>query len=251
VTRPFLSRLTKIGHSFTPEDQARRIQHKLDVAGNPAGWNVDRVVGLKMLGFVVGLVGSVLATMLTGVPLLWMLVICIGASVVGFEAPSMWIYQLGYNRMEQMRRELPDAIDLLTISVEAGLAFDAALARVARDSEGPVSMELARVLQEMNIGVARVPALRNLADRTQLAELKTFVTAMVQADTFGVPIARVLRVQSTELRTKRRQRAEELAQKVPIKILFPLLFCILPTLVVAVLGPGVIMIGRALFGISE
>jgi tight adherence protein C len=141
-----------------------------------------------------------------------------------------------------MRTELPDALDVLTISVEAGLAFDAAVARVARNTEGPLANEFARVLQEMQIGVGRVDAIRALGERTHLADLKGFVTAMIQADAFGIPIGQVLRVQSQEMRTKRRQRAEERAQKVPIKILIPLVFFILPALFIAVLGPAVIRI---------
>ena len=141
-----------------------------------------------------------------------------------------------------MQRALPDALDLLTISVESGLGFDAALSQVARNTEGPLSAEFARVLQEMQIGLGRGPALRALGERTNVPELRGFVSSMVQADAFGIPIAQVLRVQSSEIRTKRRQRAEEQAQKVAIKILIPLIFCILPCLFIAVLGPAAISI---------
>jgi tight adherence protein C len=143
-----------------------------------------------------------------------------------------------------MRRELPDALDLLSITVEAGLAFDAALSQVARNTTGPLADEFFRVLQEMQIGLGRTEALRALGDRANLPELRGFVTAMVQADAFGVPIANVLKVQARELRIKRSQRAEEQAQKVPVKILFPLIFCILPTLFVIVIGPAAISIIR-------
>ncbi len=149
-----------------------------------------------------------------------------------------------------MRRELPDAIDLLTISVEAGLAFDAALAQVARSSDGPLAKELFRVLQEMQLGTGRLDALRALADRTDVEELRIFVAAMVQADTFGIPIANVLRVQSKEMRVKRSQRAEEKAQQVPVKILFPLIFfCILPALFIVVMGPAGIKIFEQFRGV--
>ncbi len=141
-----------------------------------------------------------------------------------------------------MRRELPDALDLLTISVEAGLAFDSALSQVARNTSGPLAEEFFRVLQEMQIGLGRADAMRALGDRTDLPELRGFITSMVQADSFGIPVAQVLRVQAREMRVKRSQRAEELAQKVPVKILFPLIFCILPSLFVVILGPAVIQI---------
>jgi tight adherence protein C len=137
-------------------------------------------------------------------------------------------------------------LDLLTISVEAGLAFDAAVSQVARNSEGPLADEFFRVLQEMQIGMGRTDAMRALGERTDVEELQGFVTAMVQADAFGIPIANVLRVQAKEMRIKRSQRAEEKAQKVPVKILFPLIFCILPCLFIVVLGPAAINIYEAL-----
>ena len=163
-------------------------------------------------------------------------------------APNLYLYQLGYDRTDKIQRALPDALDLLTISVESGLGFDAALSQVARNTDGPLAEEFARVLQEMQIGLGRGAALRALGERTHVAELKGFVSAMVQADALGIPIAQVLRVQSREIRTKRRQRAEEQAQKVAIKILIPLIFCILPCLFIAVLGPAVIGIMDAFSG---
>ena len=143
---------------------------------------------------------------------------------------------------------MPDALDLLTISVESGLGFDAALSHVARNTEGPLAEEFARVLQEMQIGLGRGAALRALGERTHVPELKGFVSAMVQADALGIPIAQVLRVQAREIRTKRRQRAEEQAQKVAVKILIPLIFCILPCLFIAVLGPAAIGIFEVVLG---
>ncbi|MGH3471728.1 MAG: type II secretion system F family protein [Nocardioidaceae bacterium] len=240
VIEPLVERFAKFGRRFSPSDNAERIQHRLDVAGNPVGWSVDRVLGLKMIGFIVMLAISLGLTMLVGLSLFTTLVVCVGLSMAGYMAPNYYIYQKGYDRSEKMQRELPDALDLLTISVEAGLAFDSALSRVAKSTEGPLAQEFARVLQEMNIGMGRTEAMKALGERTQIPELRAFVTAMVQADAFGIPIGQVLRVQSVEMRTKRRQRAEEKAQKVPVKILFPLIFFILPTLFLVVMGPGVI-----------
>jgi tight adherence protein C len=157
-------------------------------------------------------------------------------------APNLYLYQRAYDRAAVMQKALPDAIDLLTISVKSGLGFDAAVAQVARNTEGPLSEEFARMLQEMQIGRGRTEALRSLADRTNLPDLRGFVSAMVQADAFGIPIGQVLRVQSSEIRVKKRQWAEEQAQKVPVKILIPLIFCILPCLFIAVLGPAGITI---------
>ena len=240
VLEPALAKFSRLSKRLAPNEGAERIQHRLDIAGNPPGWTVERVQGLKLVGFVLLLMVSLGITMVLGLSLLATLIVCVGLSMLGYMIPNLIIYQIGYDRSKKMQKELPDALDLLTISVEAGLAFDAALARVARNTEGPLASEFARVLQEMNIGVGRMEAIRALGERTHIPELKSFVTAMVQADAFGIPIAQVLRVQSTEMRVKRRQRAEEAAQKVPVKILFPLIFCILPTLFLIVMGPGVI-----------
>jgi tight adherence protein C len=238
VVGPLLERTLGIGKKLTPSDHAERIRHKLEVAGNPPGWTVDRVTSLKFIGFVVALIVGLLVTMVMGLSFVTTLGICILAAVGGYMAPNMYLYQLGYDRTHKLQRALPDALDLLTISVESGLGFDAALSQVARNTEGPLANEFARVLQEMQIGMGRGAALRALGERTHVGDVKGFVSAMVQADALGIPIAQVLRVQSREIRTKRRQRAEEQAQKVAVKILIPLIFCVLPCLFIAVLGPA-------------
>jgi tight adherence protein C len=248
VLAPALVRFTELGRRFAPGDQVARIRHRLELAGSPAGWDVDRVIAFKMLGAIAGLVLGIAVPLAFGAGVLVVLGFAVGLTVAGFYAPNMTLYQVAYNRTEQMRRELPDALDLLTISVEAGLAFDAGLSQVARNTSGPLAEEFFRVLQEMQIGLSRSDALRALGDRTDLPELRGFVTAMVQADAFGIPIASVLRVQAREMRIKRSQRAEELAQKVPVKILFPLIFCILPSLFVVILGPAAITIFHSFSG---
>lgn len=240
VLVPFLDRLLSLGRRITPADHAERIRRKLDVAGNPPGWNVDRVTSLKVLG----LFGGPALGLLLALALAWrvgpLAAAVIAGGVAGYFAPNMYLYQKGYDRTAQMQRALPDALDLLTISVEAGLGFDSALAQVARNTSGPLALEFARVLQEMQIGLGRANALRALGERSTLPDLRSFASAMVQADTFGIPIGQVLRVQSSEIRIKRRQRAEEQAQKVPVKILLPLIACILPCLFIVVIGPAVI-----------
>ncbi len=164
----------------------------------------------------------------------------VGLSLAGYYAIDLWLYQKAHERADSMRRDIADSIDLLTISVEAGLGFDQALAHVAKNTTGALADEFGRVLQEMQIGMGRSEALRALGQRSKLPELRSFTTAMIQADSFGIPVGKVLRVQSSELRLKRRQLAEEKAQKVPVKILFPLIFFILPTLFIIVMGPGAI-----------
>jgi len=139
---------------------------------------------------------------------------------------------------------------MLTVCVEAGLGFDGALSQVARNTPGPLAEEFARALQEMQIGRSRTDALRGMVARTTVAELRTFVSALIQAGELGVPIARVLREQANEMRIRRRQRAEERAQQVPVKIMFPLILCIFPALLVVIIGPGILRIAHALFGLG-
>jgi tight adherence protein C len=241
VVSPGMQRLADLGRRFTPSNQADRIRRKLDLAGNPPNWDVDRVIAFKVLGLFAGLaLGLVVGAVWNG--FLSAVALGVAGAVLGFFTPNMVLHQAAHNRSERIRRELPDALDLLTISVEAGLAFDAALSQVARNTVGPLADEFFRVLQEMQIGMGRTDAMRALGERTDVEELRSFVTAMVQADAFGIPIANVLRVQASEMRVKRSQRAEETAQKIPVKILFPLIFCILPSLFIVVLGPAVISI---------
>jgi len=242
VLEPLQARALVIGRRFSGADTGDRIRHKLDLAGNPPGWTVDRVVAGKIIGAVVGLVAFLVFSLMLGFSLPVRIVMVAAGLVVGYLAPSMYLYQKAYDRAARMQRELPDAIDLLTISVESGLGFDAAIQQVARNTEGPLADEFARALREMQIGQGRSAALRGMADRTNVADVRTFVSAMVQADSFGIPIGQVLRVQSAEIRVKRRQRAEEKAQQVPVKITIPLIFCILPCLFIAVMGPAVISI---------
>ena len=239
VLAPLQNRFVGLGRRLSGADSADRIRRKLDLAGNPPGWTVERVLSGKVLGAIGGFLGGVIFSLVFDSPTTRFVVIA-GVTLAGFFAPAMYLYQKGYDRAGRLQRELPDAIDLLTISVESGLGFDAALQQVAHNTHGPLADELSRVLREMQIGSSRAEALRALAERTSVVELRSFVSSMVQADAFGIPIANVLRVQSSEMRVKRRQRAEEKAQQVPVKMTIPLIFCILPCLFIAVMGPAAI-----------
>ena len=242
VLEPLQGRALTIGKRVTGTDSADRIRKKLDLAGNPGTWSVDRVISMKVVGAVVGLVVTFGVTALLGTAVTLRIVIVAAGLAIGFLAPNLYLYQVAYDRSKRIQRELPDAIDLMTISVESGLGFDAAVQQVATSTEGPLADEFARMIREMQIGRSRSDALRSLADRTSVPEVRSFVSAMVQADAFGIPIGQVLRVQSSEIRVKRRQRAEEKAQQVPVKITIPLIFCILPCLFVAVMGPAAISV---------
>ena len=248
VLDPVVRHFVGVGRRFTPDEQFQRIRRRLDLAGNPAGWDADRVVGLKALCFLAGLAAGLLLPPVFGVSVLPTVAMVVVASLLGWFGPNLYLYQVSYDRSERVRRELPDALDLMTISVEAGLAFDAALSQVARRTTGPLAKEFFRVLQEMQIGTSRLEAMRALGERTDVSELRSFLGAMVQADEFGIPIASVLRVQAAEMRVKRSQRAEEVAQKVPVKILFPLVFCLFPSMFIVIIGPGVISIVHVFFG---
>lgn len=240
VLDPVLRHFITLGRRFMPDERLQQVRHRLDLAGNPAGWDPDRVVGLKALCALLGLVLGMLLPVLFGVGALPTVAIGATAMVGSWYLPRLWLYQLAYDRSERIRRDLPDALDLMTISVEAGLAFDAAMSQVAQRTRGPLAKEFFRVRREMQLGASRAEAMRALSERTDVSELRGFLGAMVQADELGVPIAGVLRVQASEMRIKRSQRAEELAQKVPVKILFPLIVCIMPCLFIVVLGPAVI-----------
>ena len=247
VIAPLGERLVGIGRKITRADTATKIAHRLDIAGNPPAWDVNRIIGLKVLGLaVVGGLG-LLFSLSQAVPASRLLLYTAGFAGFGYVLPNLLLKNAGDKRSTLMRDALPDAIDLLTISVEAGLGFDAAVARVAKNTTGPMAEEFARLLQEMQLGIGRAEAMRAMGERTSLPDLKSFCLAMVQADSLGIPIARVLRIQSHEMRTKRRQRAEEAAQKVPVKILFPVIFFILPTIFIVVIGPVFLSMGD-LFG---
>lgn len=242
VLEPLQARALRIGRRLSGADSAERIRRKLDIAGNPHGWSVDRVVSGKVIGAVTLAPAALAVALVVGLPGTLVILALLVGLVIGFFVPNFYLYQRAYERSHQIERDLPDAIDLMTISVESGLGFDAAVQQVARNTEGPLAEEFSRLLREMQIGQGRAEALRSLADRTDVADLRSFVSAMVQADMLGIPVAAVLRVQSGEMRVRRRQRAETKAQQVPVKITVPLIFCILPCLFMAVMGPALLTV---------
>ena len=240
VLAPLQAKALTVGRRITGADKAERIRRRLDLAGNPHGWNVDWVLSMKVLSAVILPLIVVLYGFMIAGSITILLVLAAGALVLGFFVPDLYLYNKASHRADQIKRSLADAVDLLTISVEAGLGFDAALQQVARNTTGPVAEEFSRVLREMQLGKSRSEALRSMSERSNVDDLNTFVGSMVQADAFGIPIAQVLRVQSGEIRVKRRQYAEEKAQQVPVKIMIPLILFILPCLFIVIMGPAVI-----------
>ena len=246
---PFAGKVISSITRLTPLDLYRRTNRLIELAGNPPSLTAERIVAFKIVFGIVGFVaGFLVAPLLPFKGFAPSVMIAVLFALTGYTFPSAGLSARASKRQKEIRKAMPDTMDLLTISVEAGLGFDAALAQVVKNVPGPLSDEIARMLQEMQIGVSRADALRHLNDRTEVPELDGFVLSMIQADKYGVGVAKVLRAQATELRQKRRQRAEEVAQKVPLKLLFPTIFLVLPAMFIVILGPGAIKAYQTLFG---
>lgn len=246
VLAPMADTLMTMGRAAGPGDLRDRIRKRLLLAGSPKGLDADRFFALKLLSVLIALGVLVLLILLFRPRVGTIIFMLIVLLPTGFFVPDVWLHNLISRRKKEIRRKLPDALDMLTISVEAGLGFDAAIARLIKNISGPLAVEFGRMLFEMNAGTPRGEALKHLAERTEVPELNSFVTAMVQADMFGVGIAKILRTQSSEMRIRRRQLAEEKAQKAPVKLVFPLVLCIFPATLIVIGGPAVISVGRAL-----
>lgn len=230
--------LSAIGYRLTPAAYVRKLDHLLSLAGRPVAWPLDRILAAKP---VLGLIGASLGLLIsTSSPAPLMKLTGIFVLFLGYFIPDLMLYSKGQERQKIMQLELANTLDQMLISVEAGLGFEGAMARAGENGKGPLAEELIRTLQDMQVGRSRRESYLALAERTSLPELRSFVQAIVQADTYGIAISRVLRVQAKVMRVKRRQRAEEKAMKLPVMILFPLLFFIFPVLFIAILGPAAI-----------
>jgi tight adherence protein C len=247
VLAPVLRTAGRVAKRVTPLGANDRIAKKLMVAGSPPGWDAERVIAFKVVGFVGGLVLGLVGATALGLSGFTSLVVAALTTFVGFLAPDSVISSKAEDRQKEILDSLSDTLDLLTISVEAGLSLNASIAQVVHNVPGVLSQEFARMLQEIQLGVSRSEAFRHLAERTDVDELNAFALAMIQADVFGVSISSVLRTQAQQLRIKRRQRAEAKAQQTPVKIVFPLILCVLPALFVVIVGPGAIRIVQSLF----
>ena len=246
AVKPMLGSLGAVGRRLTPFAWIESLERRIMLAGRPTAWPIERVLIAKLLlGAAACLVGFL--AFADNRTAMWLLVWG-GMTALGYFAPDLLLYSRGQERQQLIGKELPDTLDQMTIAVEAGLGFESAMARAGKTGDGPLAQELVRTLQEIQIGVPRSKALRNLGVRSESPDLRHFVLAVVQAENYGIPVADVLRTQAAEQRVKRRQRAEEHAMKIPVKIIFPLILCILPTLFIVILGPAMIQISRTLFG---
>jgi len=240
VLAPVGSSVHHVGSAIAPKGYSESVKHKLVLAGSPNNMDSSRFMVIKVLG-AIGVAGLFfgISVLRPFSPVSWVLVI-LPLTALAFFAPDLWLSSRVSSRKSAIRRALPDMLDMLTISVEAGLGFDQAMAKLVRNTSGPLSEEFGRVLQEVQAGVDRSDAMRRLAQRTEVPELNGFIMAIVQAEVFGISVSSVLRSQASEMRVKRRQYAEETAQKAPVKLVFPLVICILPATLIVILGPAAI-----------
>lgn len=243
---PSIHRLERAVKRITPADVGRRLEHKLVLAGSPAGWTASKVAASKVVTAVGGGIIGLMFASRAGVGAT-SLVIVVMFTWMGAIVPNLILMGRATKRQTEIKRALPDTMDLLSITVEAGLGLEAAISVVSANVEGPLTQELNRLLHEIRLGVSKVDAFRNLADRTDVDEIQSFLMSMIQAETFGVSITKVLRAQAIELRAKRRQAAERKAQQLGVKMIFPLIFCILPSIFVVTLGPAVLTLMNTLF----
>lgn len=221
-----------------------KIERNILLAGRPDGWTVRRVLGAKLIFTSIGLL--LLLVLVSGQQSVMRWVIGLLAIFVAYFAPDIIIQKRGQARQESIQEELPDVLDQVTISIESGLGFESAFARLGERRTGPLAEEIVRAVQDMRLGMSRKEAYQALADRTDVDDLRKFVKSVIQAELYGVSIATVVRTQAIEIRFSRRKRAEARALKVPVKIVFPLMACILPVLFIFILTPAVINIGTAI-----
>ncbi|MEW6093166.1 MAG: type II secretion system F family protein [Chloroflexota bacterium] len=247
VVLPAIRRLGEMSSRFTPQHVLEQTRKKLEMAGNPGRIDASTFMVLHFVvaGAFGGLVFLLSLTSKTFTLPVKMLLVVVFA-ILGYFFPDLWIKSRIDRRQKQVRRAMPDALDLLTICVEAGLGFDAAMAKVNEKWDNELSLALGRVIREIQLGKLRRDALRDMADRLGIAEMTSFVAAVIQSELLGVSMAKVLRIQADQMRIKRRQRAEEEAHKAPIKMIIPLGIFVFPSLMIVLLTPAGLKLWRSL-----
>lgn len=251
VVRPMLITLSTSFSRLSPSRSREAMELKLQLAGKPYNWGPSEFFGLRVfVALVFGALFFLVVTVSQGISGQGILLAVVSAAfggLIGFLLPLLWLRTKTRRRQTEIIRTLPDALDLLTIIVEAGMGFDGAMQKVAEKWNNEISKGFAKVVQEMRLGVARREALKNMEQSMGVPDVTTFVAAIIQAEQLGVSIAKILRVQSEQMRIKRRQRAEAEANKAPIKMLFPMVFLIFPALFIILLGPSALIIMETRF----
>ena len=243
IFAPALGALSRIAHRYMPSGVLETTGKHLRVADLDKKWTPGIIVGMQIAGFFIGLALAVLYLGTSGSSRTNMMVAGVLILVLTM-APNAKIKRLADDRRKAITNELPDVLDQLKVTVEAGMSFDGALLRAGQEGRGLLATELLKAVNDMQLGLSRGEALMALADRTDVADLRQFVQAVRQAEKHGFPLANILKLQALELRDRRRARAEEKAMQVPVKITFPLVFCILPALFIVILGPAAIQISQ-------
>lgn len=246
VIKPMLLTLAKGFSRLSPSKSKEAAELNLEMAGKPNNWGATEFFGIRIFVALVLAVLFFLVTLLTSSITMAAVVSPVGF-LIGFILPILWLRSKIRSRQTEIIRALPDALDLLTIAVEAGMGFDGAMQKLADKWDNELSKGFSKVVQEMRLGIPRREALRNMDKTMGVPDITTFVAAIIQAEILGVSIAKILRVQSDQMRVKRRQRAQEMANKAPIKMLFPMVFLIFPALFIVLLGPAALILYRTFF----
>ncbi len=244
VVGPLLARFSNLIIRFAPNRSLQQTELKLARAGHPNDWNAADFWGLRGIGALVAGGLPLMLFLSSGMQTSRMIMLTLLFTMLGFFMPNTWLDRKIRARQEEIQKSLPDALDMMTVSVEAGLGFDAALQKVSEKWNNALTRGFSRVTHEMRIGRTRREALRDMAERLDVDDVTAFIAAVLQADQLGVSMAKVLRIQSEQMRIRRRQRAEEQAQKAPIKMLFPLVFLIFPAIFIVLLGPAMLILAE-------
>jgi len=242
VVLPLLRNLSTLLGRFTPQSNVDEMRRKIDIAGNPNNWTAADFLGVRGLAAVITAVLALVLLLVLRVALLQTILFTAIGGFLGFYLPMLWLNQKIGQRKHAIQKALPDALDLLTICTEAGQGFDAAMAKVAQKWDNELSRAFGRVNAEIRLGKIRREALRDMANRADVPNLTNFIAAVIQADQLGVSMAKILRIQSEQMRIKRRQRAEKKAHEAPVKMLIPMVFLIFPSIYIVLLGPSAIQI---------
>jgi tight adherence protein C len=242
VIRPILEGAAGFVTRFTPAKAMENVSHQLEVAGRPYNWGPTEFFGVRVLASVMLAVFAFLLLTISGRPVTTRIIGTLIGLAMGYLLPALWLRSRIGRRKDEVIKALPDALDLLTICVEAGLGFDAAMSKVAEKWDNELSRAFGRVIQEIQLGKLRREALREMDHNLEVSDITSFAAAIIQADQLGVSISKVMRIQSEQMRIRRRQRAEEKAHQAPVKMLFPLVFLIFPAIYIVLLGPAVLVV---------